>query len=80
MASLKTVKKMGNKVTKIKCKVCIKHEQNIVGIKGFSKSWINGTTSIKKDSLEKKMLKETLSTLKKQKLGADVYRQGVVSS
>ena len=61
MASLKTVKKWeeilrcelgkeieGNKVTKIKCKVCIKHEQNIIGMKGFSKSWINGITSVKK--------------------------------
>ena len=66
MASLKTVKKWeeilrcelgkeieGNKVTKIKCKVCIKYEQNVIGVKGFSKSWINGTTSVKKDSLEK---------------------------
>ena len=66
MASLKTVKKWeeilkcelgkeieGNKVTKIKCKVCIKHEQNIIRMKGFSKSWIKGTTSVKKDSLEK---------------------------
>ena len=54
MASLKTVKKReeilkcelgkeinSNKVTKIKCKVCIKHEQNIIRMKGFSKSWIN---------------------------------------
>ena len=55
MASLKTVKKReeilkcelgkeinSNKVTKIKCEVCIKHEQNIIRMKGFSKSWING--------------------------------------
>ena len=66
MASLKTVKKWeeilkceldkeieGNKVTQIKWKVYIKHEQNIIWMKGFSKSWINGTTSVKKDSLEK---------------------------
>ena len=37
-----------NKVTKIKCKVCIKYEQNIIGMKGFSKSWINSTVSVKK--------------------------------
>ena len=55
MAFLKTVKKWegilkcelgkgidGMKVSKMKCKVCIKHEQNI-GRKGFSKSWINST-------------------------------------
>ena len=55
MAFLKTVKKWegilkcelgkgidGMKVSKMKCKVCIKHEQNI-GMKGFSKSWINST-------------------------------------
>ena len=66
MVSLKTVKIWeeilkcelgkeidGNKVTKIKCKVCIKHEQNIIGMKGFSRLWINCTTSVKKDSLEK---------------------------
>ena len=62
MASWKTVKKWeeklkcelgkkinGNKVTKIKCKLCIKFEENIIGMKGFSKSWINGKTSAKKD-------------------------------
>ena len=66
MASAKTVKKWeeilkcelgkeikANKVTKIKCKVCIKHEQVIIEMKGFPKSWINGTTSVKKDSLDK---------------------------
>ena len=42
-----------NKGTKIKCKVCIKHEQNIIWMKTFTKSWINTTTSVKKDSLEK---------------------------
>ena len=38
----------GDKVTKIKCKVCIKHEQNI-GMKGFSKLRLNSTASVKKD-------------------------------
>ena len=42
-----------NRVTKIKCKICIKHEQNITRMKRFSKSWINGATSAEKDSLEK---------------------------
>ena len=39
----------GNKVKKIKCKICMKHQQNIIRMKGFSKSQINGTTSVKKD-------------------------------
>ena len=43
----------GDKVTQIKCKVCIKHEQN-TGMKGFSKLRINSTTSVKGD-LEKEM-------------------------
>ena len=60
MAPLKTVKKWreifkcglgneidDNKVIKIKCKVCIiKYEENI-GMKAFSKLWIN-STSVKK--------------------------------
>ena len=50
MASLKTVKKWeeilkcefgeeidGSKVKKIKCKICMKHQQNIIRMKGFSK-------------------------------------------
>ena len=97
MASLKTVKKWeeilrcelgkeieGNKVTKIKCKVCIKHEQNIIGMKGFSKSWIKGTTSVKKDSLEKHVEGDphlhAVDLEKKKKLGADTYNHEVVSS
>ena len=47
----------GDKVTQIKCKVCIKHEQNI-GMKGFSNLRITSTTSVKKDvkrDLEKEM-------------------------
>ena len=37
-----------NRVTKIKCKICIKHEQNITRMKRFSKLWINGATSAEK--------------------------------
>ena len=38
---------------KIKCKVCAKYEEIIFRVKGFLNSWKNGTTSVKKDSLEK---------------------------
>ena len=73
----------GNRVTKTKCKVCIKHEQNINRMKGFSKSWINGTTSAKKD-LEKHVKEDphlhAVNLKEKQKLGADTCNQEVVSS
>ena len=96
MAFLKTVKKWeeilkcklgkemdGNKVTKMKCKVCIKHEQNIIKMKGFSKSWINSTASAKKD-LENHVKGDphlhAVELEEKQELGADTYNQEVVSS
>ena len=41
------------KVVKIKCKGCIQFETRIKKIKGFNKSLIDGTGSVKKDSLEK---------------------------
>ena len=66
MASLKTVKKwqetlnckldilniVDGKVKRIKCVVCSKHEDRIKNMKGFSKTWTDGTESVKKDSLE----------------------------
>ena len=74
-----------NRVTKIKCKICIKHEQNITRMKRFSKSWINGATSAEKDSLEKHVkgdphLHAADLEKTKTKLGADTYNQEVVSS
>ena len=47
----------------------IKFEENIIGMKGFSKLWINGTASAKKDSLEKHIkgdLHLLLPTLRKK--------------
>ena len=41
------------KVVEIKCKDCIQFESRIKNTKGFNKSWIDGTGSVKKDSLEK---------------------------
>ena len=41
------------KVVKIKCKDCIQFESRIKNIKGLNKSWIDGTGSVKKGSLEK---------------------------
>ena len=66
MTSLKTVVKWekslecelekiieSGKVVEIKCKDCIQFESRIKNTKGFNKSWIDGTGSVKKDSLEK---------------------------
>ena len=73
----------GNKVTKMKCKVCIKREQNIIGEKNVSKTWINGTTLLKKHSLEKHVKGDphfhVANLDEKQKLGAYTYNQEVVS-
>ena len=66
MASLKTVKKwqetlnckldilniVDGKSKRIKCVVCSKHKDRIKNMKGFSKTWTDGTESVKKDSLE----------------------------
>ena len=53
-------------------------------MKGFSKSWINGTTSVKKDSLEKHVKGDphlhAADLEKKLKFGADTYSQEMVSS
>ena len=66
MASLKIVKKWqetlkckadvleisDGKVKRIKCVVCSKYADRIKNMKGFSKMWMDGTESFKKDSLE----------------------------
>ena len=67
MANLKTVKNwqetlnckldileiVDDKTKGIKCVVCSKYEDCIKNMKGFSKTWTDGTESVKKDSLEK---------------------------
>ena len=67
MSKLKTVKKWeaelnvkinlvqtdGDKVMKIACYRCQEFENSISCIAGFSRAWIEGTTSVKKDSLIK---------------------------
>ena len=56
----------------------IKFEENIIGMKGFSKLWINGTASAKKDSLEKHIkgdLHLLLPTLRKKTKAWDRYLQ-----
>ena len=97
MTSLKTVVKWekslecelekiieSGKVVEIKCKDCIQFESRIKNIKGFNKSWIDGTGSIKKDSFEKYLSGEShkyaksLST--KKSLGYAQYHEKVVKT
>ena len=72
------------KVVEIKCKDCIQFESRIKNIKGFNKSWIDGTGSVKKDSLEKYLSGEPhkyakrLST--KKSLGSAPYHEEVVKT
>jgi hypothetical protein len=97
MASLKTVKKWeqdlscdlekeinGGKVRKLKCKVCCKYEYRITSIKGFSRSWIEGTDSVKKDSLTKHLNgdphKYAVDLQQKETLGAASFNQKIVQN
>lgn len=48
--SLSTDKK---KVEALKCSVCVEFSSTISSIAGFSQAWIDGTTSVKLDSLKK---------------------------
>ena len=41
------------KVVKLRCKLRCKYESRITSIKGLSRSWIEGTDSVKKGSLMK---------------------------
>ena len=97
MANLKTVKKWetslkckvdileiaNGKVVRIKCTVCTKHESQIKHMKGFNQAWIDGTESVKKDSLEKHLKGDPHKTAKdlelKSTLGASPYQEKVVS-
>ena len=96
MASLKTVRKweeilnckinvlqiVDGKVKKIKCVVCTKYESEIKNMKGFSRGWIDGTESVKKDSLEKHVKGEPHKFAKsldlKKTLGGAAYSEKVV--
>ena len=97
MAALKTVKNWekslstdlekeisGSKVTKVKCKVCCKYESRITSIKGFSRRWIEGTDSVKKDSLIKHVNgdphKFAVELQQKESLGAASFNQKIIET
>jgi hypothetical protein len=50
---IKSLSKDGKKVENLKCSVCEEFSTRIHSIAGFSESWVNGTTSVKLDSLKK---------------------------
>ena len=97
MASLKTVIKWkkefncdlniveisNGKVKRIKCVVCSKYEDRIKSLKGFSKVWVEGTESVKKDSLDKHIKGEPHRMAKnldlRHSLGATSYQEEVIS-
>ena len=72
------------KVVKVKCVICAKYESQIKSIKGFSTSWITGTLSVKKESLEKhlsgKQYKKAKDLATKELLGPEKYQREVVST
>ena len=97
MAAIKTVKSWekslstdlekeitGSKVTKVKCKVCCKYESRITSIKGFSRRWIEGTDSVKKDSLMKHVNgdphKFAVELQQKESLGAARFNEKVIEA
>ena len=49
----KSFSKDAKKVEILKCSICEEFSTRIQSIAGFSESWVNGTTSVKLDSLKK---------------------------
>ena len=98
MANLKTVKNwqetlnckldileiVDDKTKGIKCVVCSKYEDRIKNMKGFSKTWIDGTESVKKDSLEKHIKgdphRKACHLVMKSSMGTSSYHEKTVSS
>ena len=64
--------------------MCIEFESRITSIKGFSRGWITGTESVKKDSLFKHTSGDphlyAKDLQKKKSLGASDFNRAVLSS
>ena len=63
---------LDGKVKSIKCVVCLKYADQIKNMKWFSKTWIHGTESIEKDSLE------THIKVKPHKRASDLELKGLL--
>ena len=48
----------GDFVTKVKCMLCTKHVNSIKQRKAFTQIWIDGSKSVKKDSIQKHLNRE----------------------
>ena len=72
------------KVVKVKCVISAKYESPIKNIKNFSTSWITGTSSVKKDGLEKRLSgeqhKKAEDLATKELFGPEKYQLEVVST
>ena len=79
MLQMQVGKRAYGKVVKVKCVICAKYESRIKNIKGFSTSWIIGTSSVKKDSLEKHLPGEKHKKAK-ELLGPEKYQREVLST
>ena len=84
MLQMQVGKRAYGKVVKVKCVICAKYESRIKNIKGFSTSWITGTLSVKKDSLEKRLSGEQHKKAKdlatKELLGPEKHQWEVMST
>ena len=46
------------KVSSIKCKLCVKFENHLSKMRSFTPAWVEGSKSLKKDSLKKHLASE----------------------
>ena len=72
----------GDFVTKVKCMLCTKHVDSIKHGKTFTQIWIDGSKSVKKDSIQKYLNgeahKKSNELKQKRQLGAVGFKQKVV--
>ena len=72
----------GDFVTKVKCMLCTKHVDSIKHGKTFTQTWIDGSKSVKKDSIQKylkgKAHKKANELEQKRQLGTVGFKQKVV--
>ena len=72
------------KVVMLKCKMCIKYEERITSIRGFSRNLIVGMSFVEKDSLEKHIKgdphKYAANLFNKQSMGASSFGDKIIKS
>ena len=72
----------GDFVNKVKCMLCTKHVDSIKHLKTFTQIWIDGSKSVKKDSIQKHLNgeahKKANKLEQKRQLGAVEFKEKVV--